>query len=114
MGWKTWTIAILASPLTVSFLFGYCGYSTVAKVIYRSEAVLMTPLLSAAFASWLGYRLGLYMIANTKPRPVDPCMDIVQPSITVQVPLLLGMFGGAIGLIIDLILLAKWSFAFLH
>lgn len=110
MVWQAYLTLVMGSPLAVSFLCSYFGYATMSKIIYRSETVLVTPLASAAILGYLGYYLAKKMARDAKPRPDGPCLDVIQSSIMVQVPLFFGVLSGIIGAGIDLSLLVKWAF----
>lgn len=113
MSWKACVTLILSSPLAVAALCGYFGHKTAMKVIYRSEATLMVPFLSAGIFGYLGYLAAKSMVKSSRNAPTNPngpCRDVVDSSIMVQIPLIFVCLGGIVGLGIDLGLFAKWAF----
>jgi hypothetical protein len=92
-------------------LEAYFGYTTLAKMIYRSETALLMPFVSAGILGYVGYYVATYLTkkaAQAPRKPDAPCLNAVIPSIMVQLTLLFIILSGALGLAIDLGLLVRW------
>lgn len=108
---KAYLGLIVTSPMALGGLAAYFGYTTLAKVIYRSETVLLLPFASAGVLGYVGYYVATYLskkAAQAPLKPGDSCLDVVIPSIMVQVTLFFIILGGALGLGIDGGLMARW------